>query len=152
MTADAPVSGVTNPAVSWFERLTWQITGNATKQCDPERGQAITRIIIGTVLQMKASAPLFRIRSATYGIRFTEHGIWTARHCDDVQHPIEGFPTRNPNSNALSIARDRGNGPVFHFAVCLPISALHPKTGSKGSDRLSLVPSHKALVFFGCSR
>lgn len=42
MTATTAMSG----AVSWFERLTWLITGNARDKYDAERGQAITRIII----------------------------------------------------------------------------------------------------------
>lgn len=46
MTVAAAMAEVINPAVSWFERLTGQITGNAGNEYDPERGQAITRIII----------------------------------------------------------------------------------------------------------
>lgn len=47
MNVDAARPGLIDPAVSWFERLTWRITGNAADNTyDPERGQAITRIII----------------------------------------------------------------------------------------------------------
>jgi len=46
MTADAAVEQVIKPVVAWFDHLTLKITGNARNRDDPERGQALTRIII----------------------------------------------------------------------------------------------------------